>query len=310
MTLVPNAQCISEFYGGFHGTCTQTSAAVLLASALGTPTDKQGVIDTMLSMTHDMIAKGIADPNGAATIYGMAEELRSRGVNIVTQWNYQEPLQEDWETLCNDNGGVRPILLQVARAYNAVDINGVHHNQGVQYHAICIIGKEVAGYIVADPNIYPGEEAPVIYTWDTLRNMVPCGLIMAEVTHSAPPTVTPPPAPQPTSTGDVVVHSGDTLSGIAMAHHDSLQAVENDNPQIANPNLIYPAEVVHLQSQEQQAAPPPPPPAQPRTYKVVSGDELWKIANDYNTTVDAIAQANHIQNVNLIYPGQVLVIPD
>ncbi len=46
------------------------------------------------------------------------------------------------------------------------------------------------------------------------------------------------------------------------------------------------------------------------TYKIQSGDTLTKIAQKYNTTVDAIANANGIKNKNLIYTGDTLQIPD
>lgn len=44
-------------------------------------------------------------------------------------------------------------------------------------------------------------------------------------------------------------------------------------------------------------------------YKVKAGDTLYQIAKRYQTTVNAIKQANHIKNANLIYVGQVLTIP-
>jgi len=43
-------------------------------------------------------------------------------------------------------------------------------------------------------------------------------------------------------------------------------------------------------------------------YTVQRGDTLGKIASKYGTTIQEIAQINNIQNVNLIYPGQVLRI--
>ena len=43
-------------------------------------------------------------------------------------------------------------------------------------------------------------------------------------------------------------------------------------------------------------------------YTVKRGDTLGRIAAQYGTTVQEIAQINGIQNVNLIYPGQVLRI--
>lgn len=44
------------------------------------------------------------------------------------------------------------------------------------------------------------------------------------------------------------------------------------------------------------------------TYTVVKGDTLYAIAKKYGTTVSALAKLNNIQNVNLIYVGQKLVI--
>ncbi len=48
---------------------------------------------------------------------------------------------------------------------------------------------------------------------------------------------------------------------------------------------------------------------QQQTYVVQRGDNLTRIAQQYGTTVNAIVQANGIVNPNLIFPGQVLVIP-
>lgn len=44
-------------------------------------------------------------------------------------------------------------------------------------------------------------------------------------------------------------------------------------------------------------------------YTVVAGDTLTKIANQFGTTIDAIANANGIKNKNLIITGQKLTIP-
>jgi LysM repeat protein len=50
------------------------------------------------------------------------------------------------------------------------------------------------------------------------------------------------------------------------------------------------------------------PPAE-RTYTVRRGDNLFRIALRFGTTVAALSQANNISNPNLIYVGQVLRIP-
>ena len=48
---------------------------------------------------------------------------------------------------------------------------------------------------------------------------------------------------------------------------------------------------------------------QQTTHTVQAGENLNRIARQYNTTVAAIAEANNITNPNLILVGQVLVIP-
>ena len=45
-------------------------------------------------------------------------------------------------------------------------------------------------------------------------------------------------------------------------------------------------------------------------YTVRSGDTLAAIAAQFNTTVQAIVDANHITNPNMIFVGQQLVMPD
>ncbi|WP_317368475.1 LysM domain-containing protein, partial [uncultured Tyzzerella sp.] len=44
------------------------------------------------------------------------------------------------------------------------------------------------------------------------------------------------------------------------------------------------------------------------SYVVQSGDTLWDLAKKFNTTVDDIVKLNDIENPDLIYPGQKLLI--
>jgi 5'-nucleotidase len=50
-------------------------------------------------------------------------------------------------------------------------------------------------------------------------------------------------------------------------------------------------------------------PAFAESYTVQSGDALWKIADMYGVTVDALVELNGIENRDLIYTGDVLQIP-
>ena len=95
------------------------------------------------------------------------------------------------------------------------------------------------------------------------------------------------------------VRRGDTLWGIARRYSTTVSALASLN-HIANPDLIYPGQVLNL---PRGAAP------SAGTYTVRQGDTLWGIARRYNTTVSALASLNRIANPNLIYPGQVLRLP-
>ena len=45
------------------------------------------------------------------------------------------------------------------------------------------------------------------------------------------------------------------------------------------------------------------------TYTVVAGDTLYAIAQKFGTTIDVLCELNDIENPNLIYVGQVLILP-
>ncbi|HHY27568.1 MAG TPA: LysM peptidoglycan-binding domain-containing protein, partial [Desulfitobacterium dehalogenans] len=47
----------------------------------------------------------------------------------------------------------------------------------------------------------------------------------------------------------------------------------------------------------------------PVTYVVRRGDSVYKIAQKFGTTMQAIILANNLCNPDLIFPGQVLIIP-
>ncbi|MDI3279910.1 MAG: LysM peptidoglycan-binding domain-containing protein [Bacillota bacterium] len=53
----------------------------------------------------------------------------------------------------------------------------------------------------------------------------------------------------------------------------------------------------------------PQPPPEPLRYTVRRGDTLFALARLFGTTVEALVRVNRIPDPNLIFPGQVLVIP-
>ncbi|MGI9862552.1 SafA/ExsA family spore coat assembly protein [Moorella naiadis] len=101
------------------------------------------------------------------------------------------------------------------------------------------------------------------------------------------------------------VQSGDTMYFIAQRFGVSLEALIAANPQVADPNLIYPGQVLCIPAKPSPASCP-----NGFIYIVQPGDTLNGIASMFGTTVEQILAANpQITNPNLIYPGQRICIP-
>lgn len=109
-----------------------------------------------------------------------------------------------------------------------------------------------------------------------------------------------PPSPTPEEPGNFTytVQPGDTLWSIARRYQTTIQSLVNLN-HIPDPNLIYPGQVLLIPSDAALEA----------SYQVKIGDTLSAIARRFGTTVQELAQLNHITDVNLIYPGQILQLP-
>ena len=100
------------------------------------------------------------------------------------------------------------------------------------------------------------------------------------------------------------VRSGDTMYEIAQRYNISLAALIAANPQISDPNLIFPGQTLCVPGGEIVSCPGG------QIYKVVKGDSLFTIAQRFGVTLDALIRANpQIKNPDLIFPGQDVCIP-
>lgn len=106
------------------------------------------------------------------------------------------------------------------------------------------------------------------------------------------------------------VQRGDTLSKIAARFHTTADYLAMVN-KIADPNMIYIGQPLKVPSTPVQPVSPSPSVPTPATieYVVKAGDTLAKIAASQQVTVEAIVSLNGITNPNMIYVGQVLMIP-
>ena len=120
------------------------------------------------------------------------------------------------------------------------------------------------------------------------------------------------PSPPPCPNGFLyTVQPGDTLFLIAQRFGVSLPALINANPQIPNPNVIFPGQLICVPTMPAAPVPPPPPPCPNGVlYMVAPGDTLFLIAQQFGIALQALVAANpQIVNPNVIFPGQLICVP-
>ncbi len=127
---------------------------------------------------------------------------------------------------------------------------------------------------------------------------------------TAAPAATQPAAAAAATGGKYIVRWGDTLFSIAQRFGVTVDAIKQANGLtsdfiIVGQELTIPGVTVP----PQEPGGPPSEPGRPGIHIVQPGENLFRIALRYDTTVECLAEANRIVNPWFIYVGQELVIP-
>jgi peptidoglycan endopeptidase LytE len=107
-----------------------------------------------------------------------------------------------------------------------------------------------------------------------------------------------------------IINHGDTISEIAKMFNTTVSHLLTLNLKIKNANLIYAGQRLNVPSPN---AVPPEEPSEINTkvYIVQKGDTMSKIASRLSITLSTLVNLNpQVKNINMIYVGQKLNLPD
>ena len=110
--------------------------------------------------------------------------------------------------------------------------------------------------------------------------------------------------------GRYTVVSGDTMFFIAQRFGISLNSLIAANLHIADPDMIFPGDVLCVPGKEGGRIPSSCPAGFRGRYTVVSGDTMFLIAKRFRVGLDSLIAANpQITDPGVIFPGDVLCVP-
>lgn len=235
--MLPNAVHFKEFVNdpvtGHHytGTCGETALATAMVCSTPQIESTQDAINLMTSMTREMMALKWADsPQGSTTTSHLRDEAHRRGFTTedsnftdsakVTHprfIGYSEPLDMTWlHEILLAEAGVRPIVLEVARAGNLDSFNGGNDERGVEYHFICVVGIDPDGYWCNDGDNSAISSHLVLYPWSEIQQARPCGILILNM-QEAPVATAPAASNVPTGWKDSANGDAKNFDGVLTA---------------------------------------------------------------------------------------------
>ncbi len=256
---------------------------------------------------------------GAEVIYALRNDdtlakniLQALGnAGQVVRTYYQRRLpsdtSKDYYFIHRNTGSTQPVIVEYGYIDNPTDLARIQNNYKKYVDAVvnAVIATEQGATIPSTPGtgtsyvVKSGDSLwSIANRYNTTVNAIKN---MNNLTSNALSVGQVLQIPTSTSTGTgntYTVKSGDSLWSIANRYNTTVDAIKNANNLTSNTLSI--GQVLKIPTSTSTGT--------GNTYTVKSGDSLWSIANRYNTTVNAIKNANNLTSDSLSI-GQVLTIP-
>ncbi len=213
---------------------------------------------------------------------------------------------KDYYYILRDTGDTQAILIEYGYVDNTSDAKRLKNDYESYAEAVVRALSSYLGFTYIPPE---GQTVYIVQAGDSLYSIArKLGLTVAELRAYNNLTsdnlqigqVLLVPTPQQ-ETNTYIVQSGDSLWSIAKRFNVSVDDLKSENNLTSN--LISIGQVLRIPSST-----PSNPNPNYIVYIVQSGDSLYRIAQQYNTTVDTIKSFNNLTS-NTLQIGQELLIP-
>ncbi|MBE6152661.1 MAG: LysM peptidoglycan-binding domain-containing protein [Firmicutes bacterium] len=270
--------------------------------------------DVIVLSNHTNVGGG----TGAEVIYALRnndvlartilDEMKK--VNNINTKYFQRRLpgdtSKDYYYILRDTGNTQAVLIEYGYVDNSIDAERLKNNYEEYAEAVVRALSDYLGFNYTPP---AGQTIYVVQAGDSLWSISQkLGITVSELraynnltsdTLQIGQILLVPTKQEETNT--YTVKSGDSLWSIAKKFNITVNDLKTENNLTSN--LINVGQILKIPSSE-----PSNPNPNYIIYVVKSGDSLYRIAQQYNTTVDTIKSFNNLTS-NILNIGQQLLIP-
>ena len=281
--------------------------------------DRLNLINKLVKPNEEniLISTTVAEggSSGAEIIYALrneddlasqiSNELEINGLNVLKYYQLRNPddTSKDFYAIIREPENTESIIISLGYIDNSIDNNYLLNN-------VEKLGKSIANGIynyIKKENIYVVKSGDTLFSIANKFNVTVQAIkninnLSSNILNVGQELVIPK-EETPSTSGEFInytVKAGDSLYKIANAYNTTVNAIMNVNNLTSNALQIN--QVLKIPTTINEEA------KDYINYTVKLGDSLYKIANNYNTTVDEIKKLNNLTSNNLQI-NQVLKIP-